>query len=100
MRELLQDVRFGLRLFLGRPGFTLLTVLTLALGIAANTTVFSWADGLLLRPFPGASEPGRLAVFRMVTQGAPNGGNAISYLDYLDYRSRMRSLAGLALHDE
>jgi predicted permease len=100
MRNLVQDLRFGLRIFLSRPGFTLLTVLTLALGIAANTTVFSWVDGLLLRPFPGAKDPGRLAVFRMVTGGAPNGGNAISYIDYLDYRKNLKSLSGLALHDE
>ena len=40
MRDFLQDLRFGLRLFLGQPGFTALAVLTLALGIAANTTVF------------------------------------------------------------
>jgi predicted permease len=100
MRDLVQDLRFGFRMFLGRPGFTLLTVLTLALGIAANTTVFSWIDGLLLRPFPGAADPGRLAVFEMVTSGAPNGGVAVSYLDYLDYRRNLKSLAGLALHDE
>jgi predicted permease len=100
MRDLVQDLRFGLRMFLSKPGFTLLTVLTLALGIAANTTVFSWVDGVLLRPFPGAADPGRLAVFEMVTPGAPNGGVAVSYLDYLDYRRNLRSLSGLALHDE
>jgi predicted permease len=100
MRDLVQDLRFGLRLFLSKPGFTALAVFTLALGIAANTTVFSWVDGVLLRPFPGAADPGRLAVFRMATEGAPNGGVSISYADYLDYRRNLKLLSGLALHDE
>jgi predicted permease len=99
MRELVQDLRFGLRLFLGKPAFTVLAVLTLALGIAANTTVFSWVDGILLRPFPGAADPGRLAVFRTLNANAPNGGYYLSYLDYLDYRKNLKSLSGLALHD-
>jgi putative ABC transport system permease protein len=100
MRAIFQDLRFGFRLFLGSPGFTALTVLTLALGIAANTTVFSWIDSLLLRPFPGASDQGRLAVLEMVTQNAPNGGTAVSYVDYRDYRRNLKSLAGLTLHNE
>ncbi|HTQ54452.1 MAG TPA: ABC transporter permease [Bryobacteraceae bacterium] len=99
MRDIVQDLRFGLRLFLGKPGFTVLAVLTLALGIAANTTVFSWVDSILLRPFPGAADPGRLAVFRMIRADAPNGGFHVSYLDYRDYRKNLKSLAGLALHD-
>jgi hypothetical protein len=99
MRDLVQDIRFGLRLLLSKPGFTALAVFTLALGIAANTTVFSWVDSILLRPFPGAADPGRLAVFRAVRADAPNGGFQLSYRDYRDYRTNMKSLAGLALHD-
>lgn len=99
MRDLVQDIRFSLRLFLGKPGFTLLAVLTLALGIAANTTVFSWVDSILLRPFPGAADPGRLAVFRMIRADAPNGGFFLSYPDYRDFRQNLKSLSGLALHD-
>jgi hypothetical protein len=100
MRSLAQDLRFGLRMFSNSPGFTLLTVLTLALGIAASATVFGWVDGVLLRPFPGAADPGRLALFETPVDGAPNGGYHLSYLDYRDYRKNLKSLSGLALHDE
>ena len=100
MRTLLQDLRFGLRSFLSSPGFTAVTVLTLALGIAFNTTVFSWVNSLLLRPFPGAADGERLAVMTMISDGAPNGANQTSWLDYQDYRANLKSLAGLAVHRE
>jgi predicted permease len=100
MRTLLRDLQFAIRLFRSNPGFTAVVILTLTLGIAANTTVFSWIDELLLRPFPGAADGGRLAVLQMVTAGAPNGANQISYPDYLDYRANLKSLAGLAVHHE
>ncbi|MEP7363820.1 MAG: ABC transporter permease [Acidobacteriota bacterium] len=100
MRTIFQDVQFGMRLLLKSPGFTLLAVLTLAIGIAANSTVFSWVDGLLLRPFPGAADSGELAVLEQATKNAPNGGNQVAYLDYLDYRRNLKSLAGIAAHRE
>lgn len=64
---MIQDLRFGLRSFLSSPGFTVVTVLTLGLGIAFNITVFGWVNGLLLRPFPGAQNQERLAVLEMST---------------------------------
>jgi predicted permease len=100
MRTLLRDLQFGIRLFLSSPGFTTVAVLTLAVGIAANTTVFSWIDGLLLRPYPGAADGGRLAVMRSVTRNAPNGGTQLSYPDFRDYRANLKSLTGLAAHHE
>lgn len=100
MRTLLHDLRFGLRIFLASPALSIVAVLTLALGISANTTVFSWIDGLLLHPYPGARDSRGLAVLEMSADGAPNGANQTSWLDYLDYRSGLGSLSGLALHRE
>ena len=99
MRIFWQDLSFGLRLLRGNPGFAAIAVLTLAVGIAANTTVFSWIDGLLWHPFGGAND-GQLAVLEMITAGAPNGANQTSYLDYRDYRTNLRSISGLAVHRE
>jgi len=100
MRTLIQDLRFGFRSFWSSPGFTVVTVLTLGLGIAFNTTVFGWVNGLLLRPYPGAADQERLAILGMSTEGAPNGGDQLSFIDYLDYRANLKSLAGLAVHRE
>jgi len=100
MRNLWKDLSFAFRLLQSSPGFTVVAVLTLALGIGANATVFSWIDELLLRPFPGSTDSQQLAVLEMVTAGAPNGANQTSYLDYLDYRDHLKSISGLALHRE
>jgi predicted permease len=90
-----QDLRYGLRVLLRNPGFLLVAVLTLALGIAANTTVFSWIHAVLLRPFPGASDPDRLVAFESLE---PNlEGHNISYADYRDYRDNLKLLSGLAV---
>jgi predicted permease len=98
MRNLLRDIRFGLRVLSGNPAFASVAVLTLGLGIASTTTVFSWIDGLLLHPFPGAANSDELAILEMITAGAPQGGTSISWPDYRDYRDRTRSLSGIALH--
>lgn len=100
MRTIIQDLRYGLRFFLGSPGLTAVAVLTLSLGIAANTTVFSWIDALLLHPYPGSTNSHELAVLESVSSTAPNGANRISYLEYLDFRENLRSISGLAAHRE
>jgi predicted permease len=97
MRNLLQDVRFGHRVFAGSPAFACAAVLTLGIGIASTTTVFSWIDSMLLHPFPGAARSHELGVLEMITAGVPNGGTGISWLDYRDYRDRLHGLSGIAV---
>ncbi len=98
IRNLLQDVRFGLRVLSGSPVFAAVAALTLGLGIASTTTVFSWIDSVLLHPYPGTSRSDQLVAVEMVTTGAPNGGNSISWPDYRDYRDHLQTLSGLAVH--
>jgi predicted permease len=95
-----QDLKFGLRMFRTNPGLSAAAVFTLALGIASSATVFSWIDGLLLHPFGSAHGDGDMAVMDMVLPGTPNGGNQVSWLDALDYKRDMKTLAGVALHHE
>src|SRR5215510_13074401 len=76
LEELWQDLRYGVRMMLKNPGFTTIATLTLALGIGANTAIFSLVDGLLLRllPYP---EPQRLVLLTNKTSRAQRSG--ISY---------------------
>ena len=88
------DVRYGFRVLRKSPGFTAVAMLTLALGIGANSTVFSWIDTVLLRPLPGVEEPSRLVALETLT---PSGEYiTTSYPNYRDLRDRNRLLAGLA----
>ena len=87
MVTLLQDLKYGLRMLAKNPGFTAVAVLTLALGIGANTAVFSVVNTVLLKPLPYA-EPDRLvAVESMNTRDAPIP-NSLSYPDFFDFRAQ------------
>ena len=97
MRRLLQDVRFSFRVFAGSPAFASVAILTLGLGIACTTTVFSWIDALLLHPYPGTARSEELVWLETHSANAPNGGTAISWQDFRDYRSSLKTLSGLAI---
>src|SRR5262249_48471884 len=94
MNSLLQDLRYGARMLLKKPGFTLIAVLMLALGIGANTAIFSLADKLLIRSLP-VREPGELALLSAERVNPRFLNTIFSYPDYLDYRDRNEALSGL-----
>lgn len=95
METIWQDLRFAIRLFRRNPGFTLVAIVALALGIGANTAIFSLINGALLRPLPGLRDPDQLVLLERTTNGSPS---SFGYPDYADYRDRNISLAGLAAH--
>lgn len=94
MRSLLEDLRYGIRILRGSPGLTVTAILTLAVGIAASSTVFSWIDDVLLDPIPGVSRGRELATLETVT---PTGElQTTAYRDYRDYRDGLHQVSGLA----
>jgi len=99
MESLLNDLRYSIRLLARNPLFTCVAVMTLALGIGANTTIFSLVYALLLRPLPGVEEPNRLvSLFTSDFSSTPYGAN--SYPDYIDYRDQNETFEGLSAYRE
>jgi hypothetical protein len=80
------DIRYALRMLLRSPLFTAVSVLSLAIGIGANSTIFSLANGLLLRPRAGLADPDRLVDIGRSTRG--HGFDNASYANYADLRER------------
>ena len=98
MDTLMQDVRYGLRTLAKRSGFTTVAVLTLALGIGANTTAFSWLNAILLNPLPGVAGADKLVSITGATRAQPL--ISFSHQDYRDYRDRNQSLSGFIAFDD
>jgi predicted permease len=91
-----QDLRFGLRMLVKHPGFTALTVMTLALGIGANTAVFTAVNGVLLRPMP-FPQADRLFLVSLTPQGGPFAWQTgVSDRDYLAFRDQDQAFANVA----
>src|SRR6266852_3544920 len=88
METLIKDIRYAVRVLWKNPGFTTVAVLALALGIGANSTIFSLANSVFLRPLP-VSHPNRL-VWLFNDRERP-----VSYPDYLDYRRQADMFDGM-----
>ena len=86
VHALLNDVRLAARLLIKRPLFTVIVVLTMAVAIGLNTTVFAAVEALLLRPLPGATRPDRLVQLYRTWPGLPWGSNSIPH--YMDVRGQ------------
>ena len=93
--DVIQDLQFGLRMLVKSPTFTCVSVLTLAIGIGANTAVFTVVNALLLRPLDGVTQPDQLVQIGRQFHDK-NYLSDSSYPDYLDYRSQNTVLSGLA----
>jgi macrolide transport system ATP-binding/permease protein len=83
--HLVQDLRFGIRILLRNPGFSIIAILCLTVGIGANTAVFGWVEGILLRPFPGVADQDQLVAMSGATRGE-TGSTDISWPDFLDFQ--------------
>lgn len=91
---ILQDVRYALRGLRKNPGFAGVCILTLALGIGANTAMFTVINAVLIRPVPGVANPDELVILERLQKNNPDF--AFGFPDYLDYREQNQAFAGLA----
>jgi predicted permease len=94
MNTLWQDMRYGARMLMKNPGFTLIAVVTLALGIGANTAIFSVTDRLLVRSL-AVKDPGRLVLINSVSVNPHFVSNAFSYPNFSDYRAQNQAFSDL-----
>ena len=94
MGTFLQDIRYGIRMLAKNPGFTAIAVLTLALGIGANSSIFSIVNAVLLRPLPYPHADRLVVVWEKGDDGLPSN---TSYATFVDWRARSRSFEELAL---
>src|SRR5579864_2576192 len=95
MTALLQDIRYALRMLAKSPGFMTIAILTLALGIGANTALFSVVNGVLLNPLP-YPQPDRLV--SLYSRTSTFTQSSISYPNFLDWQRNNRSLASIAAY--
>src|SRR6201993_3180353 len=84
MQTFLQDLRFGFRMLRRSPGFSVLAILCLTLGIGTNAAVLSWVEGILIRPYPLVAHQDRMFALNATTRGQ-QGYTGLSYPEFLDY---------------
>ena len=96
MNNFFHDLRYAIRMMRKTPAFTAIAVATLALGIGANTALFSVIDAVLIRPLP-FHDPGRLVEAKSVDFQDKTRGGEISYPAFLDWRQQSRSFEGMSV---
>ena len=92
MNSFFQDLKYGGRVLAKAPGFTIIAILTLALGIGANSTIFSWISSTVLNPVPGARDSARLGE---LAAGPDGEATPLSYPDYVELRAKNGSLSSM-----
>jgi putative ABC transport system permease protein len=98
MKTLWQDARYGMRMLMKNPGFTLTAVITLALGIGVTSVIFSFVNGVLLRPLP-YQDSDRLVLLDERAPKREIASMGVSYSDFLDWREQNRVFTGVAIYD-
>lgn len=96
MTSIIQDIRYGARLLLKQPRFTVVAVITLALGIGVNTAIFSVVHGVLLRPLPFKDSERVALVWHHGAEAAGGDRTPLSYADLLDWRAQNKSFESIA----
>ena len=91
----MNDLRYAVRMLIKSPAFSVIAIVALALGIGANTAIFSVVEAVLLRPLP-YPQPDKLILLREKMQLFDSG--SVSYPNYLDWRGMQRSFTDLALY--
>ena len=96
MTRLRQELRNALRSIRSAPGVAVVAILTVAAGVGANTTIFSWIRSLLLNPLPSAAQPERIVA---IENTAPDGEPiTTSYLDFRDFRDNLKLVQDLTAY--